>query len=108
MNPIERVVRRFDRWQQGCAPAGFVVGVVKKFGDDRGGQLAALVAFAGFLAFFPLMLVVVTVTAFLAQRHPLLAERIRSSAIAQFPVVGAELADGDQPLPGNGLAVHYL
>ena len=102
---IDRLVRAVDRWQQRSKPAGFVVGVVKKYGDDRGGQLAALVAFSGFLSFFPLMLVVVTVTAFVARRSPELAERIRTSAVAEFPVVGAELTGGQRALPGSGLGL---
>ena len=61
-NRIERLVRRIDGLQQGSRPVGFIVGVLKKYGDDRGGQLAALVAFSAYLAFFPLMLVLVTGT----------------------------------------------
>ncbi len=104
-NAIARMVRWIDRWQQGSGPAGFVFGVIKKFGDDRGGQLAALIAFSAFLAFFPLMLVVVTATAFLAQRYPGMADRIRTSAVAQFPVVGAELTSNERALPGSGLGL---
>jgi YihY family inner membrane protein len=104
-NPVARFVRRIDRAQQKSAPLGFVVGVVKKYGDDKGGQLANRMAFAGFLSFFPLMLIVVTVTAFLSERSPSLAERIRTSAIGEFPVVGAELAKNAGQLPGSGLGL---
>lgn len=104
-NPVDRAIRAVDAWQQNSLPAGFVFGVIKKFGDDRGGQLAALISFSAFLAFFPLMLVVVTATAFLAQRYPEIADRIRTSAIAQFPVVGAELTSNERALPGSGLGL---
>ena len=104
-NPVDRVVWAVDTWQQRSAPAGFVVGVIKKFGDDRGGQLAAVISFSAFLAFFPLMLVVVTATSFLAQRSPAIADQIRTSAIAQFPVVGAELTSNERVLPGSGLGI---
>ena len=104
-NPFDRAVRAVDSWQQKSAPAGFVFGVIKKFGDDRGGQLAALISFSAFLAFFPLMLVVVTATAFLAQRSPAIADQIRTSAVAQFPVVGAELTSNERALPGSGLGL---
>ncbi len=104
-NPADRAIRAVDAWQQKSVPAGFVFGVIKKFGDDRGGQLAALISFSAFLAFFPLMLVVVTATAFLAQRHPAIADRIRTSAVAQFPVVGAELTSNERALPGSGLGL---
>ena len=35
--------------------------VFKKFGEDKAGYLAALVAYYGFFSLFPLMLVMVTV-----------------------------------------------
>jgi YihY family inner membrane protein len=102
---VQRVVRAVDRVQQRSKPIGFVVGIFKKYGDDRGGQLAAQLAFSAFLSFFPLMLVVVTVTSFLAHRSPNLAEQIRTSAIAEFPVVGAELTKNEQALKGSGLGL---
>jgi YihY family inner membrane protein len=104
-NPIERVVRPVDRFQQSHAPLAFSYGVVKKYGDDRGSQLGALIAFYGFLSFFPLMLVVVTLTSFLAHGHPHLAERIRESALNQFPVVGPDLVNNEKALPGNGVGL---
>src|SRR6266568_4219475 len=39
MNPVERLVRRVDRWQQRHAASAFTFGVIKKYGDDNGGQL---------------------------------------------------------------------
>ncbi len=41
MNPIESVIRRADRAQQRHAAAGFVFGVIKKYGDDNGGVLVS-------------------------------------------------------------------
>ena len=103
MNPLEQALRSIDRVQQRSKPIAFVVGVVKKFGDDRGGQLGALVSFYAFLSFFPLTLVVVTTTAFLAQRNPSIAERLRASSLSQFPVVGTELTSGEKALHGSGV-----
>ena len=104
-NVIERLVRRVDRFQQAHQPLAFGYGVVKKFGDDRGSQLGGLIAFYGFLSFFPLMLVVVTVTAFLSHNNPHLAEQIRDSALKQFPVVGPDLVDNQKALPGSGFGL---
>ncbi len=100
-----QTIRTIDGVQQRSRPIGFVVAVFKKYGDDRGGQLASQLAFSAFLSFFPLMLVVVTVTSFLAYRSPSLAEQIRNSAIAEFPVVGAELTKNEQALKGSGLGL---
>jgi hypothetical protein len=41
MNPIERAIRRVDAAQQRHRAPAFVVGVIKKYGDDNGGVLAA-------------------------------------------------------------------
>jgi uncharacterized BrkB/YihY/UPF0761 family membrane protein len=105
VNPLEQTLRSIDRLQQRSTPIAFLVGVVKKYGDDRGGQLGALVSFYAFLSFFPLTLVVVTTTAFLAHRNPALAERLRASSLAQFPVVGTELTSGERALHGSGLGL---
>ena len=42
MPDIQRIVSRIDGFQQRHRPLGFAFAVVKKFGDDRGGNLAAL------------------------------------------------------------------
>jgi uncharacterized BrkB/YihY/UPF0761 family membrane protein len=105
MNPLEQALRSIDRVQQRSKPIAFVFGVVKKYGDDRGGQLGALVSFYAFLSFFPLTLVIVTTTAFLAQRNPVLAERLRASSLSQFPVVGTELTSGEKALHGSGFGL---
>ncbi|GAB7184400.1 virulence factor BrkB [Kitasatospora sp. Ki12] len=57
MNPIERTLRALDRFQQRHRVPGLVVGVVKKYGDDRGGLLAALITYYGFVALIPLLLI---------------------------------------------------
>ena len=92
MNPIERIVRGADRLQQRWRPAGFIFAVVKKFGDDRGGQLAALLAFYGFLSLFPLLLLLVTILGFVGGGEHSLAVRVERSAFSQFPIVGTKLS----------------
>ena len=101
---VDAVIGPVDRWQRGNRPAGFVVGVVKKFGDDRGGTLAALVTFYGFLSIFPLLLVATTVLGF----DRSLQHSVQRSALSQFPVVGPDLVVGH--LKGNtfGLVVGVL
>jgi uncharacterized BrkB/YihY/UPF0761 family membrane protein len=105
MDPFRAILHAVDRWQQRTPPAAFLFAIVKKFGDDRGGQLASLVVFSAFLSFFPLMLVVVTTTSFIAQRYKSLAVSIRTSAISEFPVVGTELTQTTGKLPGSGLGL---
>src|ERR1700677_5197 len=61
MNPIEKTMRRIDAAQQRFGPAAMVFGVMKKFGDDNGGNLVSNLAFSAFLCVFPLLLILVTV-----------------------------------------------
>ncbi|MGD9702680.1 MAG: YihY/virulence factor BrkB family protein [Acidimicrobiia bacterium] len=99
---MDAVKRWIDVRQQRIRPIAFVVGVIKKFGDDRGGRLAALVAYYGFFSLFPALLTLVTVLAFVLEDRPGLREDIESSAIGQFPVIGDSIAGvAGQPLTGN-------
>jgi uncharacterized BrkB/YihY/UPF0761 family membrane protein len=65
---------------------------VKKYGDDRGGSLSALVTFYGFLAVFPLLLLFVTVVGLVLRDNPQVEQHIIHSALAEFPVIGDKLA----------------
>src|SRR5271163_925886 len=111
MNVAEQLIRRMDRAQQGVRPLAFMVGVWKKFGDDRGGSLAALLTFYGFLSLFPLLLLLVTVLGFFASTDHSFVERVEKSAFSQFPVVGTKLSTNIHGLQGRsvfGLVVGIL
>lgn len=92
VNAVEQAVRALDRGQQRFRPAAFVFGVVKKFGDDRGSSLCALLAFYGFLSLFPLLLLLVTLLGFFGGSEHSLVHRVESSAFSQFPIVGTKLS----------------
>lgn len=92
MNVLEKTVRRIDRAQQQIGPVAFVFGVVRKYGDDRGGALAALLAFYGFVSLFPLLLLLVTVLGFFPASEHSLVQRVERSAFSEFPIVGTKLS----------------
>ena len=92
MNVLERGMRSTDRAQQRIAPVAFFIAVVRKFGDDRGGSLCALLAFYGFLSLFPMLLLLVTLLGFFGGAEHSLAQRVESSAFSQFPIVGTKLS----------------
>ena len=92
MNAAERLIRRVDAWQQRNPPAAFVTGVIKKYGDDNGGQLAASLAHAAFVSLFPLVLVLVTILGIVAASDPALRETVIDAVAKQFPLVGQDLA----------------
>jgi uncharacterized BrkB/YihY/UPF0761 family membrane protein len=60
MNSVERLLRSVDRVQQRSRWLGFPFAVLGKFRDDHGGALTTVIAYNAFFAFFPLLLVVVT------------------------------------------------
>jgi YihY family inner membrane protein len=111
MNVLERLARRADSVQQGVRPVAFAVGVFKKFGDDRGGSLAALLTFYGFLSLFPLLLLLVTILGFFGGTEHSFVQRVEDSAFSQFPVVGTKLSTNIHGLQGRsifGLVVGIL
>ena len=101
MTWFNRLVERFDRYQQLHGWLGLPLGVVRKYGDDRGGFLAALIAYYGFLSIFPLLLVLVTVLGMVLSGNPSLQKSIEHSALEQFPVIGPQLQENINAISGN-------
>jgi YihY family inner membrane protein len=86
-----RPVRAFDRFQQRHRGLAIPIAVVKKFGDDQGGSLAALVAYYAFFSLFPLLLVLVTILGFVLQGDPSAQQSIKNSVLGQFPIIGTQI-----------------
>lgn len=107
MNPIERTIRRVDGFQQRNRPLGFGFGVIKKFGDDRAGSLAALIAYYGFLAVFPLLLLLTTILGFVMDQNSTIKRSVVQSALRDFPIVGEQLGEAINPLRGNAFALTF-
>jgi len=91
MNPVERAIRRVDATQQRHRVAAFIFGVIKKYGDDNGGVLAANMAFSAFVSVFPLLLIMVTVLVQVAARSPALQASVLNAVSSQFPAIGNTL-----------------
>ena len=88
---LMRPVRAFDRAQQRHKGLAIPIAVIKKFGDDQGGGLAALVAYYAFFSLFPLLLVFVTALGFVLQGSPSVERSVEHSVLGQFPVIGGQL-----------------
>jgi membrane protein len=73
---LDRTFRRFDRAQQRLPGAGFAFAVLRKYGDDQAGNLAALIAYYAFVSVFPLLLIFVTVLGLVLPSHPGLQLRL--------------------------------
>ena len=79
--------------------------VARKFGDDQAGGKAALMAYYGLFALFPLLLLLATILGFVLSGDPALRERLIDSAVGNIPVIGDELRSQVHPLKGNTTAL---
>ena len=102
---ITDTLHALDHRQQQSPRIGFVAAVVKKFGDDQAGQLAALIAYYGFVSLFPLLLVLVTILGFVLQGEPGQQKKILDGALGQFPIVSDQLKLHSLTGSGIGLAI---
>ena len=93
MNPIERVARAADSFQQRHRVTAVGYGVVKKFGDDNAGVLCSSLTLAAFTAIFPLLLLLVTVLGLVLAHNPGAERAVLHSTFAQFPLVGKDLSN---------------
>jgi YihY family inner membrane protein len=104
-----RILHRADDVQRARPALGFPFAVVKKFGDDRASQLAALIAYYGFFSLFPLLLVFATIAASVLDGNPDLQKRLIDSVLEQFPVVGTAIGkvidQSVEQLSGSPLAL---
>ncbi len=102
---LRESLHALDGFQQRHRRLGFLAAVVKKFGEDRAGQLAALIAYYGFFALFPLLLVFVTVLGFVLQGNASAQESVLHSTLSQFPIIGDELQHNVHSLRGSGVGL---
>ena len=99
----KRPIGAIDRYQQRHAALAVPLAVVKKFGDDQGGNLAGLIAFRAFFSLFPLLLLLTTVLGYVLAGNPDLRQEAVDSVLTQFPVIGEQIQVGS--LEGNGVAL---
>lgn len=104
MNYIKKFLGALDRWQRLNRVAGPLYGVVKKYGDDKAGLLVVGLAWYGFTAIYPLLLVVVTIFGFIGEAS--LGNGVVQT-LHKFPVVGQQFNPGKGNLHGSplGLAI---
>jgi membrane protein len=100
-----RDLRAIDRFQQRHRVLAFAVAVAKKFDDDQGVQLGALIAYYGFFSLFPLLLVFVTILGFVLQGNQSAQESVLHSTLSQFPIIGTQLQSNVHSLKGSGVAL---
>lgn len=106
MKWLDSTANAADRFQRRQPWLAFPVAVFRKFGDDRAGNLAALIAYYAFLSLFPLLLLFVTVLDITLRNDPALRQTLLNSALSQYPVVGpmiyGQINQKQASLPSTG------
>jgi YihY family inner membrane protein len=102
---MEKVIEKLNDFQLRHPLPGFVVAVVKKYGDDEAGRQAALLTYYAFLSLFPLLLVLTTLTSYISVSHSELQDSIIKGTTNYFPVLGDQLSAHIHTLHKNGLAL---
>ncbi|GAA5180798.1 hypothetical protein GCM10023322_13920 [Rugosimonospora acidiphila] len=100
MDLVGKLLRPIDRAQQRWAWAAYPYAVVKKYQEDSGSNLAALLTYYGFLSVFPLLLIFTSLLGYALRGNADLQHRLVHSALVEFPVIG-------QQLRTNGLRGHW-
>ena len=103
-NIIDRTADKVDALHRRIPPVAFIHGVIKKYGEDLGGQLAMLLTYRGFFSLFPLLLAFVNVIGLLLDDDPELRDQLIDSALGSLPVVGTEIQGAGQ-IGGSAVVV---
>jgi inner membrane protein YhjD len=98
-------LQRLDRYQQEHPWLALPVAVIRKYVDDQGGNLAALVAYFAFVSVFPLLLVSVAILGFVLQGNESLQHEIVNSTLSKLPGIGDQLHANPASLRGSGIAL---
>ncbi len=101
---------RADAYQRQHRWAGLPLAVLYKFGDDQGTYLAAQITYYGFVALFPLLLLLTTILGYALHNNQHLQRQVLDSALAQFPVIGDQIARNIRSFHGSivGLVIGML
>ncbi|MGZ4244334.1 MAG: YihY/virulence factor BrkB family protein [Solirubrobacteraceae bacterium] len=84
-------LHRFDDVQQRRRWLALPIAVLRKFGDDGAGSLAALVAYYAFFSLFPLLLVFTTILGFVLRNNPSAQQAVENSVLHQLPIIGNQI-----------------
>ena len=104
------MVSRADAYQRRHRWAGLPVAVLYKFADDQGSYLAAQITYYGFVAAFPLLLLLATILGYALHGNRHLQRQVLDSALAQFPVIGDQITANIRSFHGStaGLVIGIL
>lgn len=104
-NHLQRLITHLDSFQRRHTVLALPLGIIKKFGEDGGGHLAALMTYYGFLSLFPLLIVATAFAQIVSQGNVELKARIISAVTSYFPAIGDSLAASLHTSSRTGIAL---
>lgn len=105
MASVQKLVARFNKYQQKHRFSSFIVAVIKKYSDDKTGQRAALLTYYAFLSLFPLLLILTTLANTLMAHNSELKNEVIKGLTDYFPLLGNQLSSHVHSLRVGGLAL---
>jgi membrane protein len=105
-----RIVSQVDAYQRRHRWAGLPLAVLYKFADDQGTYLAAQITYYGFVALFPLLLLLATILGYALHGNAHLQREVLDSALSEFPIIGGQITANIHSFHGSvvGLVVGML
>jgi uncharacterized BrkB/YihY/UPF0761 family membrane protein len=88
---IDRVVDHIDLVQRRHRLLAFPYAVFKRYGEDNGGWVGALISYYGFFSLFPLLVVFVTIATWVLGDRPDLLQRVLEALWSKLPFAAAGL-----------------
>jgi uncharacterized BrkB/YihY/UPF0761 family membrane protein len=82
---IDRVVDRVDAVQRRHPVLAFPFAVLKRYGEDNGGWVGALISYYGFFSLFPLLVVFVTIATWVLSDRPDLLQTVLEALWSRLP-----------------------
>ncbi|MEZ5321856.1 MAG: YihY/virulence factor BrkB family protein [Microthrixaceae bacterium] len=101
MSGLDGYKERFDAVQRERPILAIPFAVVKKYGDDKGSHLSALLAYYGFFSLFPMLLAGFTILGFVLHGNPSLRHDIGDTLRERLPLPGIDVST----MKGSGLAL---
>ena len=102
---FKSLIDGFDGYQRRHKKAGLPFAVIKKYSEDQTGRWAALFTYYGFLALFPLLLVLTTALKLIIHNNSKLTNQVVHGALTYFPIVGHDLQQDIHGISKTGLAL---
>jgi YihY family inner membrane protein len=101
---IDAFIDRLDRWQRRRPVLAFPWAVRKRYGEDHGGWLGAVVTYYGFFALAPFIVVAMTIADVLID-DPTIVDRILDALSKQLPFISGQADEELGPVNGRPIVV---